>query len=95
MSVTAAPTGANPVDELPPAPLTAPQVAAYVSPPYAEYAKLILKVSHNLGGNLTLCNMAVAAGSSDCMDGFPRAPHVAERGGRRHVADPAGGRAGR
>ncbi|MGW7361694.1 hypothetical protein ACWGI0_35020 [Streptomyces sp. NPDC054802] len=31
MSVTAAPTGANPVDELPPAPLTAPQVAAYVS----------------------------------------------------------------
>jgi serine-type D-Ala-D-Ala carboxypeptidase/endopeptidase (penicillin-binding protein 4) len=45
-------------------------VAAYVSPPFREYAKLILKVSHNLGANLIVCLMAVKAGSTDCDDGF-------------------------
>jgi serine-type D-Ala-D-Ala carboxypeptidase/endopeptidase (penicillin-binding protein 4) len=46
-------------------------VAAYVSPPYSEYAKLILKVSHNLGANLGICLLAVDAGSADCNAGFP------------------------
>ncbi|WP_435058768.1 D-alanyl-D-alanine carboxypeptidase/D-alanyl-D-alanine endopeptidase [Streptomyces sp. bgisy060] len=69
--VTAAPTGPNPVSSLPPAPVGGQRVAAYVSPVYAEYAKLILKVSHNLGANLALCNMATATGSRDCEDGFP------------------------
>ena len=48
-----------------------PQVAAYVSPPFREYAKLILKVSHNLGANLNVCLMAVKAGSTNCDAGFP------------------------
>uniref|UniRef100_UPI000AEE973A D-alanyl-D-alanine carboxypeptidase n=1 Tax=Actinacidiphila rubida TaxID=310780 RepID=UPI000AEE973A len=48
-----------------------PRVAAYVSPPYSQYAKLILKVSHNLGANLALCNMAVEIGSRNCFDAFP------------------------
>jgi serine-type D-Ala-D-Ala carboxypeptidase/endopeptidase (penicillin-binding protein 4) len=68
-----APTGgANPAAEL-----TAsrsyrgrPRVAAYVSPPYSEYAKLILKVSHNLGANLAVCLLAVRAGQTDCAAGF-------------------------
>ena len=32
----------------------ATRVARFVSPPYSEYAKLILKVSHNYGANLSL-----------------------------------------
>jgi D-alanyl-D-alanine carboxypeptidase/D-alanyl-D-alanine-endopeptidase (penicillin-binding protein 4) len=47
-----------------------PRVAAYVSPPYADYAKLILKVSHNLGANLGVCLLAVRAGQTDCAAGF-------------------------
>jgi serine-type D-Ala-D-Ala carboxypeptidase/endopeptidase (penicillin-binding protein 4) len=46
------------------------RVAAYVSPPYADYAKLILKVSHNLGANLGICLLAVTAGSKNCDAGF-------------------------
>ncbi|WP_107469837.1 D-alanyl-D-alanine carboxypeptidase/D-alanyl-D-alanine-endopeptidase [Streptomyces mangrovisoli] len=71
VTVTAAPTGANPQDQLPASYRGDSRVAAYVSPPYSQYAKLILKVSHNLGANLALCNMAVARGSKDCFDAFP------------------------
>ncbi|WP_424891659.1 D-alanyl-D-alanine carboxypeptidase/D-alanyl-D-alanine endopeptidase [Streptomyces sp. XH2] len=46
------------------------RVAAYVSPPYAEYAEVILKVSHNLGANLGICLMAVHTGSHRCEAGF-------------------------
>ncbi|MER7755375.1 D-alanyl-D-alanine carboxypeptidase/D-alanyl-D-alanine-endopeptidase [Kitasatospora sp. NPDC097643] len=70
VTVTAPPTGPNPVADLPASYAGAPQVAAFVSPPYREYAKLILKVSHNLGANLALCNMATARGSHDCETGF-------------------------
>ena len=70
VSVTAAPTGPNPQSLLPAAYAGDPQVAAYVSPPYSQYAKLILKVSHNLGANLALCNMAVSQGSTNCFDAF-------------------------
>lgn len=50
VSVSAAATGANPTQLLPASGgyATATRVAAYVSPPYLEYAKLIPKVSHNL-----------------------------------------------
>ncbi|MER5866340.1 D-alanyl-D-alanine carboxypeptidase/D-alanyl-D-alanine-endopeptidase [Kitasatospora sp. NPDC002040] len=70
VDVTAEPTGPNPQGALPASYDGAPQVAAYVSPPYSQYAKLILKVSHNLGANLALCNMAVLRGSTDCFDAF-------------------------
>lgn len=46
------------------------RVAAYVSPPYREYAKLILKVSHNLGAQLAICLMAGLRHSRDCETGF-------------------------
>ena len=70
--VDAAPTGANPVDLLPRTSQYASQsrVAEFVSPVYAEQAKLILKVSLNLGANLAICQLAVRAGSADCEDGF-------------------------
>jgi D-alanyl-D-alanine carboxypeptidase/D-alanyl-D-alanine-endopeptidase (penicillin-binding protein 4) len=71
VTVTAPPTGPNPQNQLPAAYGTDPQVAAYVSPPYRQYAKLILKVSHNLGANLALCNMATSQGKTDCFDAFP------------------------
>src|SRR5215212_3115971 len=73
VSVSSSPTGSNPSSELPKkgSYKADDQVAAYVSPPYSQYAKLILKVSHNYGANLNVCLMAVQAGSTDCNDGFP------------------------
>ncbi len=71
VTVTAPPTGPNPDGALPAGYDGDPQVAAYVSPPYRDYAKLILNVSHNLGANLALCNIATLHGSTNCFDGFP------------------------
>ncbi|MFE2723520.1 D-alanyl-D-alanine carboxypeptidase/D-alanyl-D-alanine-endopeptidase [Kitasatospora sp. NPDC059327] len=71
VTVTAPPTGPNPVGVVPASYDGTQRVAAFVSPVYAEYARLILKVSHNLGANLGICLMAVAAGSHQCEDGFP------------------------
>lgn len=72
VDVTADPAGGNPVDRLPAGYEGRARVAAYTSPPFAEYAELILKVSHNLGANLGgMCLMAVTTGSKACMDGFP------------------------
>ncbi len=72
VTVDAAATGANPTAALPAKGSYAPadQVAAYVSPVLSEYVKLILKVSLNLGANLSLCLLAVHAGSTDCKDGL-------------------------
>lgn len=73
VQVDASPTGTNPTKLLPrssryPA---ASRVAEFVSPVYAEQAKMILKVSLNLGANLAICLLAVRVGSSDCDGGFP------------------------
>lgn len=81
VEVTATPTGPNPAGRLPAAYGGKPQVASYVSPPYSEYAELILKVSHNLGANLGICLMAVTAGSKACMDGFPVLSSFLDRAG--------------
>ncbi|WP_407285556.1 D-alanyl-D-alanine carboxypeptidase/D-alanyl-D-alanine-endopeptidase [Streptomyces sp. BP-8] len=71
VEVTAPAVGPNPTTRLPRSYQGAPTVARYTSPPYAEYAELILKVSHNLGANLGICLMAVSRGKTDCQDGFP------------------------
>jgi len=73
VTVSAPVGGPNPVTQLPPTSSyqAKGRVAAYVSPPYADYAKLILKVSHNLGANLGVCLLAVHVGSHDCDAGFP------------------------
>ncbi len=56
--------GRNPSEKLPPADsYTADTlVAEFVSPPYSEYAKLVLKVSHNYGANLSLMLFGLAKG---------------------------------
>lgn len=56
ITVNAPPLGPNPAAKLPSPDSYTPamRVAAFESPPYAEYAKLILKVSLNLGANLSL-----------------------------------------
>ncbi|WP_328626949.1 D-alanyl-D-alanine carboxypeptidase/D-alanyl-D-alanine-endopeptidase [Streptomyces sp. NBC_00353] len=71
VEVTAKPVGPNPAGRLPRSYEGAPEVARFASPSYDEYARLILKVSHNLGANLGICLMAVSTGSSRCADGFP------------------------
>ncbi len=81
MQVTADPTGPNPVARLPRDYAGRPRVAEYTSPPYAQYAKLILKVSHNLGANLGICVMAVKAGSNQCEAGFPVLADFLDRAG--------------
>lgn len=65
VSVTAAATGPNPTAKLPPnsSYKQSAEVARLVSPPYAEYAKLILKVSHNLGANLSLALFGLTKGA--------------------------------
>lgn len=95
VKVTAHPTGPNPAGGLPASYEGRPRVATYTSPPFAQYAKLIFKVSHNLGANLAMCLMAVTTGSRDCMDGFPVLADFLDRAGvdRRQVqlADGRGG----
>jgi D-alanyl-D-alanine carboxypeptidase/D-alanyl-D-alanine-endopeptidase (penicillin-binding protein 4) len=83
VSVDASPTGPNPSSKLPKkgSYSSKDRVAAYVSPPYSQYAKLILKVSHNYGANLDLCLMAVKAGSTDCNDAFPMMKKFIEKAG--------------
>lgn len=73
VTVDAPATGGNPSSKLPAKGSYAPgdQVAAYVSPVFSEYVKLILKVSLNLGANLSVCLLAAHAGSTDCLDGLP------------------------
>ncbi|MEE4544453.1 D-alanyl-D-alanine carboxypeptidase/D-alanyl-D-alanine-endopeptidase [Streptomyces sp. V4-01] len=71
VTVGARPTGPNPTSVLPDSYRGTQRVAAYVSPVFSQYTKLIFKVSHNLGANLSICLMAVSAGSHRCEDGFP------------------------
>ncbi|MFD0383411.1 D-alanyl-D-alanine carboxypeptidase [Streptomyces stramineus] len=71
VDVRAKAAGPNPAGRLPHTYRGAPTVARYTSPPFEQYAKLVLKVSHNLGANLGICLMAVRAKSTDCADGFP------------------------
>ena len=78
VTVDAPATGANPADKLPAPKSYAPgdRVAAYVSPVFSEYTKLVLKVSLNLGANLAICLLAVDAGSTKCLDGLPREQEI-------------------
>jgi D-alanyl-D-alanine carboxypeptidase/D-alanyl-D-alanine-endopeptidase (penicillin-binding protein 4) len=83
VSVSASPTGPNPASGLPEkgSYKADAKVAAYESPPFSEYAKVILKVSHNYGANLNVCLMAVKAGSTDCNDSFPVMKSFFEKAG--------------
>ncbi|CAM5360769.1 D-alanyl-D-alanine carboxypeptidase OS=Streptomyces lavendulae subsp. lavendulae OX=58340 GN=dac1 PE=3 SV=1 [Streptomyces lavendulae subsp. lavendulae] len=70
-------------------------MAAYTSPPFVQYATLILKVSHNLGANLDMCLLAVTTGSRQCMAGFPVLAGFLDRAGvDREQAELLDGRGG-
>ncbi|HET7091914.1 MAG TPA: D-alanyl-D-alanine carboxypeptidase, partial [Thermomicrobiales bacterium] len=70
VTVTAPAVAANPAAKLPAPDSYAPdtRVAQFVSPPYAGYARLILKVSLNLGANLSLMLFALAHGRRTIAD---------------------------
>lgn len=70
VTVAATPVAASPVDLLPMADDYTPaaRVAEFVSPPFADYARLILKVSLNLGANLSLMLLALAHGKRTIAD---------------------------
>ncbi|GGA79970.1 D-alanyl-D-alanine carboxypeptidase/D-alanyl-D-alanine-endopeptidase [Edaphobacter acidisoli] len=62
--------GPNPSNKLPPpnSYWADSQVAELVSAPYAQYSKLILKISHNLGANLSLMLFGLAHGVNTMPD---------------------------
>ena len=64
VTVTAPAVAKNDATRLPPREslVAATQVAAFVSPPYSEYAKLVLKVSLNTGANLSLMHVGLSQG---------------------------------
>lgn len=66
VSVSAAAVSANPASKLPASDTYSAKrrVAALVSPTYAQQAKLILKVSLNLGANLALTQFGLAHGQT-------------------------------
>ncbi|WKU48047.1 D-alanyl-D-alanine carboxypeptidase/D-alanyl-D-alanine-endopeptidase [Streptomyces sp. VNUA116] len=72
VSVSAPPLGKNPEDKLPPSKEvnSMPVSATYTSPPFKEYARLINKVSHNLGANLLPLLMAAHNGQRTYADGM-------------------------
>lgn len=79
VTVKAPVTGPNPAALLPPKRryANADLLGEHVSPPLAQYAKLILKVSYNRGADLMACLAAVKLGSRNC-----------ERGSRRRCRPP-------
>jgi D-alanyl-D-alanine carboxypeptidase/D-alanyl-D-alanine-endopeptidase (penicillin-binding protein 4) len=72
IAVDASTTGRNPAQLLPTTTAYSEEskVAEHVSPPLAEFTKVILKVSYNRGADLMLCLVAVKAGSRDCLAGI-------------------------
>lgn len=70
ITVTASSVAPNPAGKLPPRdsyPANT-RVASLVSAPYAQYAKLILKISHNLGANLSLMLFGLTHGVQTIKD---------------------------
>jgi D-alanyl-D-alanine carboxypeptidase/D-alanyl-D-alanine-endopeptidase (penicillin-binding protein 4) len=70
VTVRAPSVAMNPTGRLPAAGSYTPdtRVALFVSPPYSDYAKLILKVSLNLGANLSLMLFGLARGQRTVAD---------------------------
>ena len=65
VTVSATKVGPNPAENLPaPGPYAADsKIAEFVSLPYSQYARLILKVSHNLGANMSLMLFGLTEGA--------------------------------
>src|SRR5262249_44379103 len=72
--VAASPLGTNTTASLPPAAELAklPKVAEYTSPPFGEYLRVILKVSHNLHASTLPLLLAARHGDRTLADGMKR-----------------------
>lgn len=72
VKVEASPLGINPSDKLPESGTykETERIALFVSPPFKELVKLILKVSHNLGANVTPLLIAVKNGKKTLEEGL-------------------------
>ena len=72
VSVAADPLAVDETAELPdPGAYTEDNLAGSIeSPPFAELAELVWKISQTEGAMVTLCLLAVEVGSTDCLDGF-------------------------
>lgn len=72
IKVEAAPSGVNPFHEPPESGVykETERIALFVSPPYKELVKLILKVSHNLGADMTPLLIAVKNGKKTLEEGL-------------------------
>lgn len=72
IKVEAAPLGINPSHKLPESGTykETERIALFVSPPYKELVKLILKVSHNLGADMTPLLIAVKNGKKTLEEGL-------------------------
>ncbi len=81
VTVTAPTTGTNPTGLLPArgSYRHADLVAVHVSDPFAQYAKLILKVSYNRGADLMACLAAVKLGQPQLPDRHQSRGHDRDR----------------
>ena len=71
ITVSAAPTGANPAELLPAGPYDdALKLAEHTSAPLSELVKVVLKVSYNRGADLLVCLTAVSNGETACPAGI-------------------------
>ncbi len=72
--VSASPLGSNPVAELPARDQVGhlPKVAEYTSPPFSEYVRVILKVSHNLHASTLPLLLAARHGERSLSEGLKR-----------------------
>jgi D-alanyl-D-alanine carboxypeptidase len=79
VTVSAATVEPNPVQLLPAQGgyASSAQVAQFVSQPYAQYAKLILKVSYNIGADVSLMLFGLASTGSTTMTGALAAEQAA------------------
>jgi serine-type D-Ala-D-Ala carboxypeptidase/endopeptidase (penicillin-binding protein 4) len=83
VTVSANPTAVNPAKLLPSRKRTAKlqTIARLRSLPLAQEAKYVLKVSYNRGGQMMLCRLAAAAGSTDCDAGLAKAQQILAKAG--------------
>ncbi|AMV40623.1 D-alanyl-D-alanine carboxypeptidase/D-alanyl-D-alanine-endopeptidase [Planctomyces sp. SH-PL62] len=74
VQVSASPLADNPESDLPPQATLAslPKVAEYTSPPFREFARVILKVSHNLHASTLPLLLAVRKGERTLAAGLKR-----------------------
>jgi D-alanyl-D-alanine carboxypeptidase/D-alanyl-D-alanine-endopeptidase (penicillin-binding protein 4) len=81
IKVSAPAVGSNPADRLPSRTEVAgmPRVASYTSPAFSEYAKVILKVSHNLHASTLPLLIAANHGESNLSQGLRRQGRILEK----------------